>query len=70
MIHRREKPRFLQHLGKIEVLLVRHLDGDLLVNPGVFGEEDAAETAAAERRNDSVLADGLTLQEHGRIIAA
>jgi len=40
------------------------------VNPGVFGEEDAAETAAAERRNDFVLADRLTLQEHGRIIAA
>jgi hypothetical protein len=40
------------------------------VNPGVFGEEDGAETAAAERRKNSVLADRLTLQEHGRIIAA
>ena len=27
---------------------MRNLDGDLLVNPGVFGEEDAAEAAAAE----------------------
>jgi hypothetical protein len=51
-------------------LLVRDLDGDFLVNPGVFGEEDAAEPAAAKRRKDSVLADRLTLEEHGRIIAA
>jgi hypothetical protein len=52
------------------MLFVRDLDGDLLVNPGILGEEHAAEAAAAERRKDSVLADRLTLEEHGRIIAA
>jgi hypothetical protein len=68
MTERGKKARLLQHLREIEVLLVRNLDGDLLVNPGVFGEEDAPKAAAAERRKDSILPDSLTLQEHGRII--
>jgi hypothetical protein len=68
MTERGEKARLLQHLREIEVLLVRNLDGDLLVNPGVFGEENAAEAAAAEGRKVSILPDRLTLQEHGRII--
>ena len=46
VIHRGEEPWLLQHLGEIEVLLVRNLDCDLLVDPGVFGEEDAAKAAA------------------------
>jgi hypothetical protein len=70
MVHRREKTRLLQHLREVEVLFMRDLDRDLLVNPGVLSEENAAEATAAERRKDSVLADRLTLQEHGRIIAA
>src|SRR5262245_39049651 len=65
MIERGEEPGFLDEIGEIQVLLVRHLDGDLLVNPGVFSEEHAAETAAAERREDPVLSDMLTLEEHG-----
>src|SRR4029077_15360082 len=68
MTERGKKARLLQHLREIEVLLVRNLDGDLLVNPGVFGEKKAAEAAAAEGRKDSILPDRLTLQEHGRII--
>ena len=35
-------------LAEIEVLLVRNLDRDVLVDPGVFGEIHAAEAAAAE----------------------
>ena len=62
--HRGEQPRLLHHLAEVEVLLVRDLDGDLLVDPGVFGEVDAAEAAAAERRQDAVLPDGLTAEEH------
>jgi hypothetical protein len=67
MIHRGEEARLLQHLGKIEILLVRDLERDLLVDPGVLGEEHGAEAAAAERRNDSVLPDGLAFQKHGRV---
>ena len=43
---------------------MRNLEGDLLVDPGVFGEVDAAEAAAAEGRQDAVLPDGLTPEEH------
>ena len=48
MAHRRQQPRLLQHLAEVEMLLVRNLERDLLVDPGVFGQIDAAETAAAE----------------------
>src|ERR1041385_4319449 len=64
MVHRGEKARFLQHLGKIQVLLVRDLECDLLVDPLVFGKEHAAEAAAAERRKDSILPYGLALEKH------
>ena len=64
MAHRGEQPRLLQHLAEVEVLLVRDLERDLLVDPGVFGQVDAAEAAAAEGRQDAVLADGLTAEEH------
>ena len=40
-------------------LLVRDLQRDLLVDPGVFGEVHGAESAAAERRDDLVLPEGL-----------
>src|SRR5690349_3523456 len=64
MVHRGEKARLLQHLGKIQVLLVRDLECDLLVDPRIFGKEHAAEAAAAERRKDSVLPYGLALEKH------
>ena len=49
---------------KSSALLVRNLERDFLVDPGVFGQIDGAEAAAAERREDAVLADGLTAEEH------
>ena len=66
MAHRREQPRFLEQLGEVEALLVGNLQRDFLVDPGVFGQVHAAEAAAAERRNDAVLADGLPAEEHVR----
>ena len=49
-----EQAGLVQQLAEVEVLLtVRDLDGDLLVEPRVFGEEDGAEAAAAQRREDS-----------------
>ena len=45
-------------------LAVRDLDRDLLVDPGVAGEEDGAEAAGAEVREDLILADRLSQQEH------
>ena len=64
MAHRREQPRLLQQLAEVEALLVRDLDGHLLVDPGVLGQVHAAEAAAAESRDDAVLADGLSAKEH------
>ena len=58
-----EQPRLAQQLAEVEVLPVRDLDRDLLVDPGVFGEVDRAESAAAERREDSVLAERLAFEQ-------
>ena len=63
MVERGEQPRLAQQLAEVEVLPVRNLDRDLLVDPGVFGEVDGAEAAAAERRDDLVLAERLALEE-------
>ena len=66
-----EQPRLAQQLAEVEALLVRDLERDFLVDPGVFGEVDRAEAAAADRRQDLVLADDLTAEEHrARSIAA
>jgi hypothetical protein len=64
VIQGREQARLLEHVSEIEVLFVGNLERDFLVDPGVFREEDAAEPAGAERREDPVLADRLTLQKH------
>ena len=48
MTHRGEQPRLLEQLAEVEVLLVRNLERDLLVDPRVFGEVDGTEAAAAE----------------------
>ena len=64
MAERRQQARLAQQLAEVEALAVRHLERDLLVDPGVFGEEDRAEAAAAERRQDLVLADDLVAKEH------
>ena len=58
--HRGEETRLLQHLAEVEVLLVRDLEGDLLVDPGVFGEVNSAEAATPQGRQNAVLTDNLT----------
>ncbi len=59
-----QQPRLAQQLAEVEVLPMRNLERDLLVDPGVFREVDRAEAAAAERRDDAVLADGLAAKKH------
>ena len=48
MAHRGEQPRLFEHLAEVEALLVRNLERDLLVDPGVLGEIDGTEAAAPE----------------------
>ena len=62
--HGGEQPRLLDHLAEVEVLLVRYLERDLLVDPRVFGKVDTAEAAAAKGRQDAVLPDSLTAEKH------
>ena len=58
-----EQARLAQQLAEVETLAVRHLDRDLLVDPGVVREVDGTETAAAERRDDLVLAECLAPEQ-------
>jgi hypothetical protein len=64
--HRGQQARLLELLQEVHALLVGDLERDFLVHPGVVGEVHAAETAAAERRQDAVLADDLAAEEHLR----
>jgi hypothetical protein len=64
MAHRREEPWLLHELAEVEILLVRDLEGDFLVDPGVFSEVNRAETATPKRREDAVLTNQLTTKEH------
>ena len=61
-----EQARLAQQLAEVEALTVRHLDRDLLVDPGVLREVNGTESAAAERRDDLVLAEGLASEEQCR----
>ena len=63
MADRGEEPRLAQQFAEVEALPVRHLDRDLLVDPGVVREVNGAEAAAAERRADLVLPELLALEE-------
>ena len=64
MVQRGEQARLAQQIAEVDVLPMRNLDGDFLVDPGVFGEVNRAESAAAERREDLVLSDRLTAEKH------
>jgi hypothetical protein len=64
MVERREQPRLAQQLAEVEILAMRDFDRDALVDPGVFGEVDGAEAAAAERFEDAVLAERLAAKNH------
>ena len=61
-----EQARLAQQVAEVEVLPVRHLDRDLFVDPGVAREVYGAESAAAERGQDFVLAEDLSLEQHPR----
>ena len=64
MIDAGEEARLAEQLAEVEVLPVRDLDRDLFVDPGVLGEIHGAEPAAAERGEDLVLAEDLSLEQH------
>jgi hypothetical protein len=64
MVEGGEEAGLLEELVRVAGLPVRHLDRHLLVDPGVAGEEDRAEAAGAEVREDLVLPDGLSQEEH------
>ncbi len=64
MAHRGKEPGLLQHLREIEMLLMRNLERDLFVDPRVLGQVDGTEAAAAERRQNAVLPNELTAEEH------
>ena len=59
-----QQARFLEEFAEVDALAVGDLEGDLLVDPGVLGQIDRAEAAAAEGREDLVLADRLSTKEH------
>ena len=49
-----------QELAEVQVLLVRDLDRDVLVDPRIASEVDGAEPATPEGRDDLVLPELLT----------
>jgi hypothetical protein len=58
-----EQPRLAQQFTKVEILAMRHLDGDALVDPRILREVNRTETTAPERREDLVLPEVLTLKK-------
>ena len=64
MVQRGQQAGLAEQVAEVDVLPVGNLDGDFLVDPGVFGEVNSAESAAAEWRQDFVLSDGLTAEKH------
>ena len=59
-----EQLGFANQFAEVDALLVGNLERNLLIDPGVFGEVDRAEAAAADRGEDLVLADDLVAEEH------
>src|SRR5262245_31549906 len=66
MVQAREEAGFPQQLTELDSLLVRNLEGNLLVNPRVVGQVDSAEAPAPNCRKDLVFSDDLTAEEHPR----
>src|SRR5687768_9802810 len=58
-----EQPRFTQQVAEVHALAMRYFDRDLFVDPRVLREIHGAEPAAAERRQDLVLAEGLAFEQ-------
>ena len=53
-----------EELGEIEILLVRHLDRDIFVDPRVAREVHNTESATTQRGCDLVLPKSLTAKQH------
>jgi len=64
VVEGRQEPRLLEKVVEVPALAVGDLDGHLLVDPGVLGEVDRPEPAGAQVREDLILPDGLSQQEH------
>jgi hypothetical protein len=64
MVQRSEEARLAKQLAEVKILAMRNLDGHPLVDPRVFREEHRAESAAAERFENAVLAERLTAKHH------
>ena len=59
-----QEARLLEEVVEVPALAVGDLDGHLLVDPGVLGEVDRPEPAGAQVREDLILPDSLSQQEH------
>ena len=59
-----KQPRLAEQFAEVDALLVRDLERDLLVDPGVVREIDGAEAAASDRLENLVLPDDLPAEEH------
>src|SRR5438093_1409594 len=66
VIERSQQARLAQQLAEVDALLVRHLERDLLVDPGVFREVHRPKAAAADRGQNLVFAQDLSAEEHAR----
>ena len=64
MVQGGEQPRLPKQFAEVQRLPVRHFERDALVDPGVFRQIDRAETTAAERLEDPVLAERLSAKHH------
>ncbi len=64
VVHRGQKPRFLQQITQLTALLVGDLDREFLIDPSIFDEIDRTEPSAAERLEDLILAELLTKKKH------
>ena len=64
MAQRGEEPGLAHQLTEVEILPVWNLDRDFLVDPRVFRQINAAETAASQGRENAVFPDRLSAKEH------
>ena len=61
-----EETRLLQEIIFLAGLPMRHLDRDLLVDPGVAGEKDRSESSRTEVLENLIFPDILAQQKHAR----
>ena len=66
-VKRRENPRLTEQIFELRGLLVRNLERNLGMEPGVLGKEDGTESAAADALTDQVAPDELVLMEHPQV---